>query len=131
MGPPSNGGGISIPTGDAPMTNAAPADDQAWSNGARSPGRGQGDHPPRRSSRSRSPTRDADRGYVFCRWLYCFEVDAAYSREGAGSNPGNNLHVSGLSHRVDTRDLEQAFAKIGRVCLLLCRAFRSPYMRVN
>ncbi|KAI0095193.1 hypothetical protein BDY19DRAFT_878878, partial [Irpex rosettiformis] len=30
-------------------------------------------------------------------------------------NPGNNLHVSGLSHRVDTRDLEQAFAKIGRV----------------
>ncbi|KIP04932.1 hypothetical protein PHLGIDRAFT_176971 [Phlebiopsis gigantea 11061_1 CR5-6] len=98
MGPPSNGGGISIPTGDAPMTNAAPADDQAWSNGARSPGRGQGDHPPRRSSRSRSPTRDADRG-----------------RDGAGSNPGNNLHVSGLSHRVDTRDLEQAFAKIGRV----------------
>jgi len=31
------------------------------------------------------------------------------------NNPGNNLHVSGLSHRVDTRDLEAAFAKIGRV----------------
>ncbi|KAJ7616469.1 hypothetical protein FB45DRAFT_728209, partial [Roridomyces roridus] len=30
-------------------------------------------------------------------------------------NPGNNLHVSGLSHKVDTRDLESAFAKIGRV----------------
>ncbi|KDR85886.1 hypothetical protein GALMADRAFT_51853 [Galerina marginata CBS 339.88] len=30
-------------------------------------------------------------------------------------NPGNNLHVSGLSHKVDTRDLEAAFAKIGRV----------------
>ncbi|KAI0714767.1 hypothetical protein C8Q76DRAFT_582486, partial [Earliella scabrosa] len=30
-------------------------------------------------------------------------------------NPGNNLHVSGLSHKVDTRDLEQAFAKVGRV----------------
>ncbi|KAF9495634.1 RNA-binding domain-containing protein [Pleurotus eryngii] len=30
-------------------------------------------------------------------------------------NPGNNLHVSGLSHRIDTRDLEAAFAKIGRV----------------
>ncbi|OCH92977.1 hypothetical protein OBBRIDRAFT_725766, partial [Obba rivulosa] len=30
-------------------------------------------------------------------------------------NPGNNLHVSSLSHRVDTRDLEAAFAKIGRV----------------
>ena len=39
------------------------------------------------------------------------------------SNPGNNLHVSGLNHRVDTRALEAAFAKIGRVCcnaLLLC-----------
>ena len=38
------------------------------------------------------------------------------SRGGeAGKNPGNNLHVSGLSHKVDTRDLEAAFAKIGRV----------------
>ena len=33
----------------------------------------------------------------------------------SGVNPGNNLHVSGLSHRVDTRDLEALFAKIGRV----------------
>ncbi|KAJ7463612.1 hypothetical protein FB451DRAFT_1493027, partial [Mycena latifolia] len=31
------------------------------------------------------------------------------------NNPGNNLHVSGLSHKIDTRDLEAAFAKIGRV----------------
>ncbi|KAF9461912.1 hypothetical protein BDZ94DRAFT_1138054, partial [Collybia nuda] len=30
-------------------------------------------------------------------------------------NPGNNLHVSGLSHKVDTRELEATFAKIGRV----------------
>ncbi|KAF9055752.1 hypothetical protein BJ165DRAFT_1336703, partial [Panaeolus papilionaceus] len=30
-------------------------------------------------------------------------------------NPGNNLHVSGLSHKIDTRDLEAAFVKIGRV----------------
>jgi len=30
-------------------------------------------------------------------------------------NPGNNLHVSGLSHRVDSRDLENHFAAIGRV----------------
>ncbi|KAJ7664858.1 hypothetical protein B0H17DRAFT_855438, partial [Mycena rosella] len=30
-------------------------------------------------------------------------------------NPGNNLHVSGLAHKIDTRDLEAAFAKIGRV----------------
>ncbi|KAF8177777.1 hypothetical protein K438DRAFT_2022179 [Mycena galopus ATCC 62051] len=32
-----------------------------------------------------------------------------------GHNPGNNLHVSGLGHKIDTRDLEAAFAKIGRV----------------
>jgi transformer-2 protein len=46
-----------------------------------------------------------------------------FSRSGDGSlNPGNNLHVSSLSHRVDTRDLEAAFAKIGRVrCLSLFR----------
>jgi RNA recognition motif-containing protein len=30
-------------------------------------------------------------------------------------NPGNNLHVSGLSHRVESRDLENHFAAIGRV----------------
>ncbi|KAJ7590339.1 hypothetical protein C8J56DRAFT_743934, partial [Mycena floridula] len=30
-------------------------------------------------------------------------------------NPGNNLHVSGLNHRVDTKDLEAEFGKIGRV----------------
>ncbi|TEB32434.1 hypothetical protein FA13DRAFT_1580611, partial [Coprinellus micaceus] len=36
-------------------------------------------------------------------------------REGGGNNPGNNLHVSGLAHKVDTRDLEAAFAKVGRV----------------
>lgn len=63
MGPSANGGGISIPTTDAPMS--APGDEQGWANGARSPGRTQGDHPPRRSSRSRSPgVRDAERGYV-------------------------------------------------------------------
>jgi hypothetical protein len=42
------------------------------------------------------------------------------SRDGQ-QNPGNNLHVSGLSSRVDTRDLEAAFAKIGRVSGSLCR----------
>ncbi|KAG6823477.1 hypothetical protein H0H93_003592, partial [Arthromyces matolae] len=30
-------------------------------------------------------------------------------------NPGNNLHVSGLSTKIDARSLEAAFAKIGRV----------------
>ncbi|KAJ6527753.1 hypothetical protein B0H19DRAFT_1385375 [Mycena capillaripes] len=31
------------------------------------------------------------------------------------NNPGNNLHVSGLSHKIDTRELEEAFGKMGRV----------------
>ncbi|KZT58335.1 hypothetical protein CALCODRAFT_432775, partial [Calocera cornea HHB12733] len=30
-------------------------------------------------------------------------------------NPGNNLHVSGLSSRVDNRQLEEAFGKFGKV----------------
>lgn len=62
MGPSSNGGGISIPANDVPMSTGTPVDEQGWSNGARSPSRTQnGDHPPRRSSRSRSPVRDGDR----------------------------------------------------------------------
>ena len=93
MAPPGNGG-ISIPTNDAPMSNGGPNDDQSWNGGGRSPQRG--DNPPRRSSRSRSPGRGPDRG-------------------DGSNNPGNNLHVSGLSHKVDTRELEAAFAKIGRV----------------
>ncbi|KAL4068866.1 hypothetical protein V8B97DRAFT_1970382 [Scleroderma yunnanense] len=84
--------GIIIPTNGS----VVPGDEPAWNGGGRSPGRDRGD-PPRRSSRSRSPGRD-DR-----------------SRGDGGHNPGNNLHVSGLSNRVDTRDLEQTFAKIGRV----------------
>ncbi|KAI6159250.1 hypothetical protein EDD17DRAFT_907503 [Pisolithus thermaeus] len=84
---------ISIPTNGS----GAPAEEPAWNGGGgRSPVRDRGELP-RRSSRSMSPGRD-DRG-----------------RGEGGHNPGNNLHVSGLSHKVDTRDLEQAFAKIGRV----------------
>ncbi|PCH34346.1 RNA-binding domain-containing protein [Wolfiporia cocos MD-104 SS10] len=101
MAPPASGGGISIPTHDTTMANSAGmggGEDPAWANGGRSP-RG-GAEPPRRSSRSRSPgARGDDRG----------------GRNDGGNNPGNNLHVSGLSHRVDTRDLEAAFAKVGRV----------------
>ncbi|KIY50033.1 hypothetical protein FISHEDRAFT_40046 [Fistulina hepatica ATCC 64428] len=37
------------------------------------------------------------------------------SEGGGGTNPGNNLHVSSLSHRVDNRELETIFGKIGRV----------------
>jgi len=70
-------------------------DEQNWNGNGRSPIRDRNGEAPRRSSRSRSP---------------------GVPREGErGVNPGNNLHVSGLSHRVDTRDLEAAFLKIGRV----------------
>lgn len=34
---------------------------------------------------------------------------------GGGNNPGNNLHVSGLSSRVEDRDLEDVFGKYGRI----------------
>ena len=44
------------------------------------------------------------------------------------SNPGNNLHVSGLSSRVDTRDLEAAFAKVGRVSVDSMVMFYSLYL---
>ncbi|KAH9926460.1 uncharacterized protein B0H18DRAFT_1006189 [Fomitopsis serialis] len=103
MAPPSNVGGISIPTQDVTMGNGtglSAADDQHWANGSgRSPSRG-GMDPPRRSSRSRSPgARGDDRN----------------GRAEPGQNPGNNLHISGLSHKVDTRDLEAAFTKVGRV----------------
>ncbi|KAE9408911.1 RNA-binding domain-containing protein [Gymnopus androsaceus JB14] len=54
--------------------------------------------PPRRSSRSRSP---GDRGRG--------------GSSQADNNPGNNLHVSGLSPKVDDRELEALFVKVGRV----------------
>jgi len=91
--------GISIPTHEAGLNGGNP-EEQSWSGGGdrRSPGRDRDrGEPPRRSSRSRSPGRGG-------------------GRDGEqGQNPGNNLHVSGLSHKVDSRDLEAAFAKIGRV----------------
>lgn len=36
--------------------------------------------------------------------------------DNVAPNPGNNLHVSGLNIKIDTKDLEAAFAKAGRVC---------------
>ena len=54
-------------------------------------------------------------------WIACRHIPPRlyrrFSRGGSpgGQNPGNNLHVSGLSHRVDSRDLENHFAAIGRV----------------
>ncbi|KAL0952117.1 hypothetical protein HGRIS_008746 [Hohenbuehelia grisea] len=107
---------ISIPN-DAGLVsngNAMVTDDPSWNgNGsARSPSRG--NDPPRRS-RSRSPVRgDRERGERGDRGDRGENGRGRGGDEG-GHNPGNNLHVSGLSHKVDTRDLEAAFAKIGRV----------------
>ncbi|KAJ7572802.1 hypothetical protein C8J56DRAFT_987047 [Mycena floridula] len=90
-------------------------DESNW-NGSANDGGGARTPPRRRSSRSRSPGardhrggRDDDRGG---RGRTNRDRDA---RDEGDNNPGNNLHVSGLSHRVDSRDLETAFAKVGRV----------------
>jgi transformer-2 protein len=116
---------ISIPTPDVAMANGT-ADSQAWDTG-RSPGRGGGGEPPRRSSRSRSPGRgnSDDRRCVSILFsLLSSQYNNFLARGEAGQNPGNNLHVSGLSSRVDTRDLEAAFAKIGRASVALsCRCY--------
>ncbi|KAF8586085.1 RNA-binding domain-containing protein [Ramaria rubella] len=65
-------------------------------------GWGGDDHRPRENARSRS--RSPGRGR-----------DSGSSRPEVGANPGNNLHVSGLGHKIDNRDLEAAFGKFGRV----------------
>ncbi|KIJ53709.1 hypothetical protein M422DRAFT_155027 [Sphaerobolus stellatus SS14] len=48
-------------------------------------------------------------------FFLCSRGGGGGDRGEAGTNPGNNLHVSGLSHKVDNRDLEAAFSKYGRV----------------
>ncbi|KAJ7068764.1 hypothetical protein C8F01DRAFT_622153 [Mycena amicta] len=85
IAPVSVDSGISIP---------AAGGDSAWNDDRDRDRDRERDGDRRGRSRSRSPGRDGG---------------------GVGANPGNNLHVSGLSHRLDTRDLEAAFAKIGRV----------------
>ncbi|CAE6526764.1 unnamed protein product [Rhizoctonia solani] len=57
----------------------------------------------RQRDRSRSPGRNEERGR------------SNGGGGGGGANPGNNLHVSGLSSRVDNRMLEEAFGKYGKV----------------
>ncbi|KAK7695148.1 hypothetical protein QCA50_002338 [Cerrena zonata] len=100
MGPTNATAAVSIPIQDSGINNGGHGGpDEQWANGGgRSPGRAPGGEPPRRSSRSRSPVREREGG-----------------RGVEANNPGNNLHVSGLSKQVDTRELEQAFAKVGRV----------------
>ncbi|CAE7106480.1 unnamed protein product [Rhizoctonia solani] len=88
----------------APSDTAAPAPD-GWTGtrADRSP-------PPhaereRQRDRSRSPGRNGeDRGRSH-----------GGGGGGGGANPGNNIHVSGLSSRVDNRMLDEAFGKYGAV----------------
>jgi len=82
------------------------------------------DHRPRESarSRSRSPVRVRDTGLCVHRYLNTVVfINRKYiNRRGeVGANPGNNLHVSGLGHKIDNRDLEAAFGKFGRVLFYL------------
>ncbi|KAG8686263.1 hypothetical protein FRC11_009239, partial [Ceratobasidium sp. 423] len=86
----------------APSDTAAPAAD-GWTGtrADRSP-------PPhaereRQRDRSRSPGRNGE------------ERGRPNAGGGGGANPGNNIHVSGLSSRVDNRMLDEAFGKYGKV----------------
>jgi len=72
--------------------------DDAWASSGRNSPRGDRARSPPRRSRSRSPRRGGNS-----------------DRDGGNHNPGNNLHVSGLSTKVDNKDLEAAFSKCGRV----------------
>ncbi|KAK4053610.1 hypothetical protein OIO90_003849 [Microbotryomycetes sp. JL221] len=67
-----------------------------------------------RRSRSPAPARDEERGRG--------------QRAGeTGANLGNNLHVSGLSTRVEERDLEEIFSKYGR--LEKVQVMRDPHTK--
>ncbi|SGY20035.1 BQ5605_C017g08444 [Microbotryum silenes-dioicae] len=55
-------------------------------------------------------------------------VPGTPSHNGGGdTNPGNNLHVSGLSTRVEDRDLDEVFAKFGRIAK--CQVVRDPHSK--
>jgi hypothetical protein len=57
----------------------------------------------------------------------CLIQSSIFSRpEPEQQNPGNNLHVSGLSLDVEARDLEEYFGTVGKVNLFL--VFPSPIL---
>ncbi|GAA6040483.1 hypothetical protein JCM8097_004571 [Rhodosporidiobolus ruineniae] len=75
----------------------------------------------RARSRSRSPVRmDTDRRDGGDR-------GRPDDRGSVSGNPGNNLHVSGLSTRVEERDLEELFTKHGRI--QKCQVMRDPHTK--
>ncbi|SPC65747.1 uncharacterized protein UHOD_12394 [Ustilago sp. UG-2017b] len=91
--------------GDAARDAARETDNAAW-NGGRSPSpRGAATPPRRERERSRSPMRTGDNE----------DRSNRGGRDAGDNNPGNNLHVSGLSNRTTDRDLEDAFGKYGAI----------------
>lgn len=67
---------------------------------------------------------DQQKGNLLSHLFLCFTLFSNQRPDGS-HNPGNNLHITGLSSKVDQRDLEAAFAKCGRVSIrpLLCYTF--------
>lgn len=103
-------GAISIPTQEATIANGGSlgaTNDDGWPS-VPDPFSAPEDSAPPRRSRSRSPTA-RDRGGD--------RRDARDDREARreSSNPGNNLHVSGLPTDVDDEALKAVFVKVGRV----------------
>lgn len=80
---------------------------------------------PAENRRSRSPERreaggEGERGRQVCSTTDLFSSDShfyllMFDGSDSGVNPGNNLHVSSLSHKVDNRELETVFSKYGKV----------------
>ena len=98
--------------------------DDGWAGGLRdgggTPPRRGGSPGARRSSRSRSPKRngggdDKPNGCASFTFSNDLLILTQCSSVDGGSNPGNNLHISGLSSRVDSRELEAIFSKVGKV----------------
>lgn len=89
--------------------SAGPTGDEGWGGGGQSPPPRRSRSPPPRRSRSKSPARGRDGGRRE-------GGGGGEQRDGdGGTNPGNNLHVSGLSSRIDNRELESIFSKVGKV----------------
>ena len=68
-------------------------------------------HPDVRAGAAALPEKEG----TLCHSIIITLIYGSTHRRAEANNPGNNLHVSGLSKQVDTRELEQAFAKVGRV----------------
>lgn len=87
--------------------------------------------PPERSTRSTSPTRtgnmDRSRSPLEDRITRNASQISDRGRSEDIANPGNNLHVSGISLKTDDRDLEELFSKYGRV--IKSQLMRDPHTR--